>query len=128
MLYRTLSKYEQAEQLLKQALVTSERVLEPGNPFIAQNLDMLARLYYEQGDNEQAETFWKRSLAIYEKTFGRSIPLPPDYSTTWQNSPLLRVAIHRRGTFARERSASVRTYSGLSILKRSSIASTWPAS
>ena len=43
-LYVEQRKYEQAEQLLKQALATSERVLEPEHPLIAHNLNLLARL------------------------------------------------------------------------------------
>lgn len=69
-LYLEQHDYEQAEQLLQQALVTSEQVLEPGDPLIAHSLNLLARLSFEQGNHEQAESLWKRSLAILEKTLG----------------------------------------------------------
>ena len=59
---------------MKRALITSERVLEPGHPLIAYNLNLLAMLSYEQGKYEQAEQFWKQSLAILEKTLGLKHP------------------------------------------------------
>ena len=41
---------------------------------VAQVLSLLARLSYEQRNYEQAETLWKRALAIVEKTFGLEHP------------------------------------------------------
>lgn len=59
---------------MKRALTTSEGFLEPEHPFIAHNLNLLARLSFVQGNYEQAETLWRRFLAIFEKTLGSEHP------------------------------------------------------
>ncbi len=96
--YLDLKKYAQAESLYTQALAQQQQLPDPRTPQLAAILDQLADLYraqgqhsladslsksamackfgaqayesYLQGNYPQAETFYRRAIAIQEKTVG----------------------------------------------------------
>jgi len=77
---RTLSKlgvvlrhkmhYEEAESLLRRALVIKERNLGPDAPELVETIGNLAIILREQGRDKDAEPFLKRSLKILEGMHG----------------------------------------------------------
>ena len=87
-LYRTQSKYTEAEPLYQRALAIREKALGPEHPHVATSLNNLAFLYYTQGKYAVAEPFYQRSLAIWEKLLG---PEHPNVATSLENyAALLR--------------------------------------
>jgi tetratricopeptide (TPR) repeat protein len=62
-------RYADAEPLLKRALAIREEALGP-EADVAQSLNNLGELYYNEGRYADAEPFSKRALAIAEKAFG----------------------------------------------------------
>lgn len=85
LLFRTASYllvhglHGQAEPLYKRALHIREQILEPDHPDVAEPLNGLAHLYYEQGKYEQAESLFQRALHIREQALG---PEHPDGAST----------------------------------------------
>src|SRR2546427_1942840 len=69
-LYRTRSKYAEAEALYKRALAIREKTLGPDHPEVATSLNNLAVLYHDERKNAEAEALYKRALTIQEKTLG----------------------------------------------------------
>jgi tetratricopeptide (TPR) repeat protein len=56
-----------------------EKALGPGDPNVAESLNILAFLYNNRGRYAEAESLRKRALAIREKAFG------PDHPAVWQS-------------------------------------------
>ncbi|MCP3959037.1 MAG: serine/threonine protein kinase [bacterium] len=71
--YRKLGSYEQARDLLEEALEIRRRELGEDHLETAVCLDLLASLYHDQGDYEGAEPLYRRALEI------REISLGPDH-------------------------------------------------
>jgi tetratricopeptide (TPR) repeat protein len=67
-------RYEQAEELVTQAVAIRESVLEPEHVDLSSSLDQLATIYQHRGRYEQAEPLFQRALAIREKTLGPDHP------------------------------------------------------
>ena len=79
--------YDEAEKQLLRALKEAENFGEQ-DPRLAASLNNLALLYYAQGQYAEAEPFYQRSLAIWEKALG---PEHPDVATILENyADLLR--------------------------------------
>ena len=56
------------------ALAISEKALGKDHPDVATSLNNLAKLYFKQGEYEQALPMYVRSLAICEKALGKNHP------------------------------------------------------
>jgi tetratricopeptide (TPR) repeat protein len=69
-------KYKEAEALYKQAVNADETKYGPDHPKVADDLDMLARLYRdaEGFPIEEAGPLFKRILGIRQQNFGRNSP------------------------------------------------------
>src|SRR2546428_8884116 len=81
-LYRTRSKYAEAEALYKRALAIREKTLGPDHPEGATSLNNLAVLYHDERKNAEAEALYKRAPAIRGKTWG---PDHPDVASRLNN-------------------------------------------
>ncbi len=66
---RQRAQYSQAESLLKQMLDIREKV-EPGSLDVAESLNDLGELYFEQGKHSEAKPRFERSREIREKFLG----------------------------------------------------------
>eukprot|EP00743_Colponemidia_sp_Colp-15_P010511 GILK01011582.1.p1 GENE.GILK01011582.1~~GILK01011582.1.p1 ORF type:complete len:1383 (-),score=265.40 GILK01011582.1:214-4362(-) len=65
--YRDLGKYGQAAVLCRRALYIRERVLVESHPDVADALNLIATLSYDQGDFVSAEpVFWRSMLILQE--------------------------------------------------------------
>ncbi len=62
--------YAQAERLLRAALSQRTVLLGGDHPEVAEDLNDLGMVYYLQGDLAQAEGFFRRALAIKQRTEG----------------------------------------------------------
>jgi tetratricopeptide (TPR) repeat protein len=71
--YATRGRYEEAESLYQQALVSQEK-LGSDHPTIASILNNLADLYGAQGKYAEAELLYRRALEIREKALGPEHP------------------------------------------------------
>ncbi|XP_040818751.1 nephrocystin-3 [Ochotona curzoniae] len=69
--YAQWKKFDNAEQLYKQALEISENAYGPDHPHTARELEALATLYQKQNKYEQAEHFRKKSFKIRQKATRR---------------------------------------------------------
>jgi tetratricopeptide (TPR) repeat protein/transcriptional regulator with XRE-family HTH domain len=63
---RDRARYEEAERVLKRALVIQEKILGSGHRTTSQSLNELAHLCYKRGNLEEAEALYERALAIHE--------------------------------------------------------------
>ncbi len=74
--YSELAKYEDAEQMLRQALELCEKTLGREHPDTATSLDNLGRILGNQGKYEEAEQMLRQALEINEKdNWAESIPI-----------------------------------------------------
>jgi tetratricopeptide (TPR) repeat protein len=73
-LSRSYSDRAQSEELCKQALSIRERALPRGHMAIASSCENLAKLYSDQGRQNDAEQYFKRALEISEQTLGKGKP------------------------------------------------------
>ena len=87
-----LGELEEAEVVLREAIVNIERELGPGR-LVAVKLNNLAALVARRGDNAEAEAFYRRSLAIKESFMG---PRSPALAASLNN---LAVLLKRTGNF-----------------------------
>lgn len=62
-------EYVRATELAERALEQAERVLTEDDPYLAQILNDLGKLYQVQGDHTRAEPLHQRALAIREQLF-----------------------------------------------------------
>jgi CHAT domain-containing protein len=86
-LYRSGSRYADAEPLYKRSLAIREKALGPDHLDVANSLNNLALLYQTQGGRyADAEALYQRTLAIFEKALG---PDHPDVATSLNNLALL---------------------------------------
>jgi serine/threonine protein kinase/tetratricopeptide (TPR) repeat protein len=68
---RNLGLFEPATALAREALVLRENNLPKDDPLIADSLDQLASLYWNQARNQEAESLLLRCLGIRERHFGK---------------------------------------------------------
>ncbi len=71
---RKTSRPDEAESLVRKALLIDKTASGLTHPSVARDLDTLASLVRAQGDLTQAESLLREALAIYEQTFGESHP------------------------------------------------------
>lgn len=57
-------KYSEALPLAEKTLAIKEKLLSPDDPDVANSLDNLSALYYEQGKDAQAEPLLRRAQEI----------------------------------------------------------------
>src|SRR6266540_4224757 len=69
---RREGKYDEALQLVERSLEIRERLLGPDHPDVADSLNNLASIYYNQGDFPKADLLFRRALMIREKALGPS--------------------------------------------------------
>jgi serine/threonine protein kinase/Tfp pilus assembly protein PilX len=72
--YRSLSLYDEAEGLLKEALTIRRDLLPADDPLLATSLHHLGWWYYDRGNLPQAEKLYRDALAIRLKRLG---PMDP---------------------------------------------------
>jgi tetratricopeptide (TPR) repeat protein len=68
-----LGKTDEAERLFQEAIAVLEKVGGPENPELAVVLFNLATLYESQGMNAEADSYYKRSTALWEKRSDRLV-------------------------------------------------------
>ena len=62
--------YSRAELICRQALANRERLLGQNDADVAESLDALATVYYDEARFDEAEDLLQRSLAIDQRVFG----------------------------------------------------------
>ncbi|KAI1445141.1 Tetratricopeptide repeat-domain-containing protein [Annulohypoxylon stygium] len=67
-------KYEEAEQMHRQTLELSERVLGKENPDTLDSMNNLALVLDSQGKYEEAEQMHRQTLELRERVLGRENP------------------------------------------------------
>ncbi|KAK4653773.1 hypothetical protein QC762_0087050 [Podospora pseudocomata] len=72
--FRNLGKYEEAEQMHRQALQLSEKVLGKEHPHTLGSMNNLALVLYSQGKYEEAEQIHQQALQLREKVLGKEHP------------------------------------------------------
>ncbi len=72
--YHTQKKYEQAERLYQEALISMGESQGIRTPEFAQLLNNIGRLYFDQERFQEAEPLYQRSLAIVQDHFGEDHP------------------------------------------------------
>lgn len=75
-------KYDEAEAIIKKALVIREQALGPNDPAVALALNNLGLVYQARGSAQLAEENYRRVLMIEEKTLGVN---HPEYARTLTN-------------------------------------------
>lgn len=88
---RDRAQYAQAETLVKRALTLDEQRLGSEHPEIANTLDALASIYFEQGKYLQAEALYQQALDIREQSLG---PEHPQVATSLSMVAHLHYFIH----------------------------------
>ena len=68
--YLERKRFSDAEPLLAEALTIREKVFGSQHPVTALSLENLARLYDAEGKNAEAETFYNRSIAVFNAAPG----------------------------------------------------------
>jgi transcriptional regulator with XRE-family HTH domain len=68
------AQYEEAESLLKRALLIYEHLLGVEHPDTATSLNNLAALYQDQGEYIKAEPLYQRTLSICQRRLGSEHP------------------------------------------------------
>ncbi len=68
--YEKSGNYSRAETICREALATRERLLSPNHADVAESLDALATVYYDEARFDEAEELLQRSLAVDERVFG----------------------------------------------------------
>lgn len=86
--------YSRAETVCREALTIRESLLGPNHPDVAESLDALATVYYDQARFEKAEKLLERSVAIDEKDLGSR---NPDTATKLHH---LAVVLNDEGKYA----------------------------
>jgi len=87
-LLEELKRYEEAEQMHRQALGVYERNLGPEHPFVGTALNNLAVLLRDQGRLEEAKQYHTRALAVRRQTLPRE---HPDVAMSLNNLAMLLV-------------------------------------
>jgi tetratricopeptide (TPR) repeat protein len=86
-------KYKEAAEVEERELALRERQAGgPDDPGVGLALNNLANIYRKLGRYTEAESLWKRSLAIREKAFG---PEHPNVATALNNLALLYTDLNR---------------------------------
>ena len=70
-------QYDQAIVLVNKALDVAKKEWGNDHPNVAQTLNNLGLIYQDQGRYAQAETLYKRSLEIWEKSLDPIVPQWP---------------------------------------------------
>jgi CHAT domain-containing protein len=92
--YKKLSKFNQAEQLIRQAIAIRETFYGKENSQVANALNNLANLFLEREANyAEIESLYKRALRIMKSELGESAP---GYAAALNN---LAVFYHRQGRY-----------------------------
>ena len=91
-LYRKTHRYQQAEQLLHQAIAIDESELPPDHKRLASRYNNLAQLYRKMKRIEKAERFFQRAIAIGGEALGPEHPR----LATWLNNLALLYRDDRR--------------------------------
>ena len=78
---RKVGDYAAARPLYERALAIREKALRPEHPDVAESLNNLAAVYYEQGQYAKAEPLYQRARTILEKAG----PEHPDVATCLEN-------------------------------------------
>jgi serine/threonine protein kinase/tetratricopeptide (TPR) repeat protein len=89
--YMTLKLYDEADRLLVDALEIRERERGPRHVEVAESLENLGWLRYNQGQPDGARDYGERALALYRELVG------PDHIDTARSSHLLGVAMAHFG-------------------------------
>ena len=76
--YKTKGKYDQAEELLKQALMIRETIFGVEHEAVAESCNNLALVYSSKGKYDQAIEHYEKGLRIGEKNFSKD----PVYEAT----------------------------------------------
>lgn len=84
--YRDLSRYDEAERLIRSALEIRQRTLGDAHSDVAASLNDLAWLLVDKGDYEAAEPLYRKSLAMRLSLLGDS---HPDVAYTMNNLAVL---------------------------------------
>ncbi len=92
--YRDLSRYDEAERLIRSALEIRQRTLGDAHPDVAASLNDLAWLLVDKGDYEAAEPLYRKSLAMRRSLLGDS---HPDVADSMNN---LAVLLGIKGDYA----------------------------
>lgn len=79
---RKRGAYSEALPFYEQALAMREQALGARHPMVAESLNDLAVLYFEQGHYEESLPLFQRALAMREQTLG---PIHPDVATSLNN-------------------------------------------
>ena len=82
LIMKSKGRYEQAEELLKQALEIELNIIGDANPEYAKTLNNLAGVVWAQGRYEEAEGLYRQALEIDRKTIGDA---HPSYATRLNN-------------------------------------------
>ncbi|KAK3383706.1 hypothetical protein B0T24DRAFT_645911 [Lasiosphaeria ovina] len=72
--YSQMAKYEEAEQMYRQALELNEKVLGREHPSTLDSMNNLGLVLGSQGKYEEAEQIHRQALELYEKVLGREHP------------------------------------------------------
>ena len=91
------AQYTDAESLCQQALAMRESLLGSDHPDVAESLNHLAAIRYQQGRYKQMQLFAQHALAIQEEK------LPPDHPAIAESLTNLGVAYNSQGEYAQAR-------------------------
>ena len=80
--FQAQGKYEEAEELYRQALKIDEKTIGKDHPEYAIQLNNLAGVVKARGRYEEAEELYRQALKISEKTIGKD---HPDYAMRLNN-------------------------------------------
>lgn len=69
--YLRLGHYDEAEDMLKSALIVARKAYPPNHPELASPLTSLAVLLHERGKIDEAESLYREALKIRQNHFGR---------------------------------------------------------
>lgn len=88
--------YSRAETLCREALTIRESLLDPADPEVAESLDALAMIYYDEARFGEAEELLRRAIKIDEKVLGSrnsKTAAKVHHRATRRAEPLLRQAL-----------------------------------
>ncbi|KAK4651792.1 P-loop containing nucleoside triphosphate hydrolase protein [Podospora pseudocomata] len=91
--FRNLGKYEEAEQMHRQALQLKEKVLGKEHPATLTSMNNLAVVLRSQGKYEEAEQIHRQALQLREKVLGKE---HPDTLSSMNN---LAFVLHSQGKY-----------------------------
>src|SRR5260370_42700226 len=95
-----IGRFADAEPLLQRALTLPEKIFGPEHPYVARGLQNLAENYRAQGLYENAESFHRKALAIWEKDPSKHCFEMARSLNLWRRSAELEVNTQRANLFA----------------------------